>query len=180
MELVIKSKNLEIPEAAKQYIQRKFSTIDRHLGTIAEAEVMVAKEMTKARGDRYVVQVTISSKGPLIRGEERGPDLFVAVDNVSDVIDRQIERYKGRRYNKGKGAASVRSETPSPQEIEPIGNVVRVKRFPVKPMDAEEAVEQMELLGHDFFLFLNDASGQFNVVYRRKDGDYGLIEPEMS
>jgi len=180
MELVIKGKNTEISEKVRQYIDRKFSRLDRHLNTITEAEVAIATEMTKSRQDRYVVQVTLSSKGNLIRGEERGVDLFAAIDSVSDVLDRQIERYKGRLHNKGRGSSPLKAELPLTAEAEQRGRVVKVKRFTVKPMDAEEAVEQMELLGHDFFLFLNSASGQFNVLYRRNDGDYGLIEPEMA
>jgi len=180
MELVIKGKNTEISEQVRQYIDRKLGRLDRHLHTIAEAEVAIAREMTKSRQDRYVVQVTLSSKGSLIRGEERGVDIFAAIDSVSDVLDRQIERYKGRLYNKGRGSSPLKAELPLADEAEQRGRVVKVKRFMVKPMDAEEAVEQMELLGHDFFLFHNSASGQFNVLYRRKDGDYGLIEPEMA
>ena len=180
MELAIKGKNTEIPEAVKQYIEKKFGRLDRHLGITAEAEVMISTEMTKSQQDRYVVQVTINSKGTLIRGEERGLDLFVAIDSVADVINRQIERYKGRLYNKGRGTSPLKAETITPPETEQPGKVVKVKRFPVKPMDTEEAVEHMELLGHNFFLFLNSASGQFNVVYRRNDSDYGLIEPELS
>ena len=180
MELVIKGKNTEISEQVRQYIDRKLGRLDRHLHTIAEAEVAIAREMTKSRQDRYVVQVTRNSKGTIIRGEERGIDLFAAIDSVTDVLNRQIERYKGRRYNKGRGTSPSKAELPMATEIEQPGRVVRVKRFMVKPMDPEEAVEQMELLGHDFFLFFNSASGQFNVLYRRKDGDYGLIEPEMA
>ncbi|GAG22527.1 unnamed protein product, partial [marine sediment metagenome] len=167
MELVIKGKNTEISEKVRQYIDRKFSRLDRHLNTITEAEVAIATEMTKSRQDRYVVQVTLSSKGSLIRGEERGVDLFAAIDSVSDVLDRQIERYKGRLHNKGRGSSPLKAELPLTAEAEQRGRVVKVKRFTVKPMDAEEAVEQMELLGHDFFLFLNSGSGQFNVLYRR-------------
>lgn len=179
MELVIKGKNMEISEAVKQYIDRKLGRLDRHLRTITEAEVAIAREMTKSRQHRYVVQVTLNSKGTLLRGEERGMDLFAAIDSVSDVLDRQIERYKGRLYHKGRGTSPLKAETSLAPETEQPGRVVKVKRFPVKPMDAEEAVEQMELLGHDFFLFFNSASGQFNVLYRRKGGDYGLIEPEL-
>jgi len=180
MELVIKGKNTEISEAVKRHIERKLGRLDRHLRTITEAEVAIVREMTKSQEDRYVLQVTLNSKGTLIRGEERGGDLFAAVDSVADVLNRQIERYKGRLYNKGRGTSPLKAEIPLAPEIEQPRRVVKVKRFSVKPMDAEEAVEQMELLGHDFFLFFNSASGQFNVLYRRKDGDYGLIEPELA
>jgi len=180
MELVIKGKNTEISERVKQYIERKLGRLDRHLNTVSEAEVAIAKEMTKLREDRYVVQVTLNAKGTLIRGEERGGDLFAAVDSVADALNRQIERYKGRLYNKGRGTSPLKAEPSPAPEADQSGSVVRVKRYPVKPMDADEAVEQMELLGHDFFFFFNSASGQYNVLYRRKDGDYGLIEPELA
>jgi putative sigma-54 modulation protein len=180
MELVIKGKNTEISEAVRQYVERKMGKLDRHLRTITEAEVAIGREMTKSRGDRYVVQATLNSKGTLIRGEERGVDLYAAIDSVADVLNRQIERYKGRRYNKGRGISPLKAELPLDAETEKLGRVVKVKRFMVKPMDLDEAVEQMELLGHDFFFFFNSASGQFNVLYQRKDGDYGLIEPDMA
>lgn len=180
MELVIKGKNTEVSELLERYIERKLGRLDRRLRTIAGAEVTIARDTAKSQGDRYVVQVTLNSKGTLIRGEERGGDLFAAVDSVADVLTRQIERYKGRLYNKGRGTSPLKAEPHMTPEAEQPGSVVKVKRFPVKPMDADEAVEQMELLGHDFFLFFNSASGQFNVLYRRKDGDYGLIEPELA
>jgi len=179
MELVIKGKNTEISEQVRHYVERKIGKLDRHLPSIVEAEVVISRERSKAPHQRYVVQATLNSKGTLLRGEERGVDLFAAIDSVSGVLHRQIERYKGKLYYKGRGTSPLKGETLSPGTELP-ARVVRVKRFVVKPMSPEEAVEQMELLGHDFFLFFNPASGKFNVLYRRKDGDYGLIEPELA
>lgn len=189
MELVIKGKNLEVEEAAQEYIRSKISKLERHLPDIGEVKVEVSQEMTKAVESRYVVQVTINSHGTLLRGEERASNITAAVDNVVDVLNRQIERFKGKLYR------SKRRRTPPPQKqlaaeltepeeeeamVEERREIVRVKRFPVKPMSPEEAVEQMELLSHNFFLFFNSENERFSLLYRRSDGNYGLIEPEFA
>lgn len=184
MELLIKGKNMVVPEAVRSYAQRKIGKLDRHLPHITQAEVVFFKERTRSQGEQQVVQVTINSNGTILRGEERAVDLFAAIDAVAGVMERRIERYKGRLYERGKNASP--DEIPASFEFEGNaeedrpGRVVKVKRFAMKPMSEEEAVEQMELLDHDFFFFFNADRGQFNVLYRRRDGDYGLIEPELT
>jgi len=126
-----------------------------------------------------VVQVTIDSGGTLLRGEERAEDLFAAIDKVATIMGRQIEHYKGKLYEKRRGSSLARSEPSEEIETRPQRKVVKVKRFAVKPMSVAEATDQMELLGHDFFLFFNDDTEKLNLLYRRKDGNYGLIEPEL-
>jgi len=124
--------------------------------------------------------VTVDSSGILLRGEGRGEDLFTAIDRVAEVMERQIEHYKGKLYEKGRGSSLARSGFS--EEVageQPLGKVVKVKRFAVKPMSVDEAIGQMELLGHDFFLFFNADNEELNLLYRRKDGNYGLIEPEL-
>ena len=181
MELQITGQNLEISEAVRRYIQRKLGKINRHLPNITAAKVEIVEEKTKSPQQRYVAQVTIDNSSTVLRGEERGGDLFTAIDKAAEVMDRQIEHYKGKLYDKGRGNSPARNETDEEAETSPPSpRVVKVKRFTVKPMSVAEAIDQMELLSHDFFLFFNADSEQVNVLYRRKDGNYGLIEPGAS
>ena len=180
MELQITGKNMELLPAVRHYIERKLGKLNRHLPNITEAKIEISKEKTKSPQQRFVVQVTIDSSGTLLRGEERGEDLFAAIDKAAEVMNRQIEHYKGKLYKKGRGSSFAKGgfseETVAEQ---PLGKVVKVKRFAVKPMSVDEAIDQMELLGHDFFLFFNADSQGLNLLYRREDGNYGLIEPEL-
>ena len=179
MELRVSGKHTEITDSVHSYVEKKLGKIGRHFPNLTEVEVEIGTESTRSRQHRYVVQMTVNSKGTLLRGEERAPDVFAAINKVAGVMDRQIQRYKGRLYEKGKGFSPVRESIPAESgESEP-GRVVRTKRFQVKSMPPEEAAEQMEFLGHNFYFFLNSTTGEFNVLYRRRDGDYGLIEPEM-
>ena len=180
MEPQITGKNIELSPAVLRYIERKLGKLSRHLPNIIESKVELFEEKTRSPQQRFVVQVTIDSSGTLLRSEGEGEDLFTAIDKVAAIMERQIERYKGKRYNKGRGSSLARGGFK--EEIEPAPpprKVVRVKRFAVKPMSVAEAVDQMELLGHDFFLFFNADSEKLNLLYRRKDGNYGLIEPEL-
>ncbi len=180
MELQITSKNIDLSPAVRRYIERKLGKLGRHLPNIIESKVEIFEEKTKSRQQHYVAQVTIESSGTLLRGEERGENLLTAIDKVAAIMNRQIERYKGKLYEKGKGSSFTRSEFREEVEATPPSRkVVRVKRFAVKPMSVAEATDQMELLEHDFFLFFNADAGELNLLYRRKDGNYGLIEPEL-
>ncbi len=180
MELQITGKNLELLPAVRRYIERKLGKLGRHLPNITESKVEISEEKTKSPQQRFVVQVTIDSSGTLLRGEERGEGLFTAIDRVAEVMERQIEHYKGKLYEKGRGSSLARSGfSEEVTEEQPRGEVVKTKRFAVKPMPVDEAIGQMELLGHDFFLFFNADSEELNLLYRRKDGNYGLIEPEL-
>ncbi|HEY49727.1 MAG TPA: ribosome-associated translation inhibitor RaiA [Dehalococcoidia bacterium] len=187
MELMIKGKNLDVEEEAEKYIRNKFKKLERRLPDIQDAQVELSRENTKAVENRYVVQVTITSRGTLLRGEERAPNLFAAVDSVVDVLNRQIERFKGKLYHSKKRIkpsikqlAAEQAASEAEEKAEEKKGIVKVKRFPVKPMSPEEAVEQMELLSHDFFLFYNAENDHFSLLYRRGDGNYGLIEPELA
>jgi putative sigma-54 modulation protein len=178
MELQITGKNIELTPTLRQLIGRKLGKLSRHLPNILEQKVEIYQEKTKSPEQQFVVQVTIDSNGTLLRGVERGEDLPRAINKVTAVMDRQIERYKGKLYEKGRGNSLARGESRK-RVARPSKKVVKVKRFVVKPLSVTEAIDQMELLGHDFFLFFNAASGELNLLYRRKDGDYGLIEPEL-
>ena len=180
MELQITGKNIELSPPVRSYIERKLSKLSRHLPNIIESVVEITEEKTKSPRQHFVVQVTVNSNGTLLRGEERGEDLFTAVDKVVAVMNRQIEHYKGKLYKKGRGSSFARGEFS--QEVEtapPPKRVIKVKRFAIKPMSVDEAIDQMELLGHDFFLFFNADTEELNLLYRRKDGNYGLITPEL-
>jgi len=185
MELQIFSKNMELTPAIQNYVQKRISKLARFLPNITEAKVEIHEENTKSPQSRFVAQVTLNSKGVLLRGEERGEIVRVAVSAVAEALERQIERYKGKLYEKGRGVslarkAAVLEGTAESEAFEDSPRVVRVKRFAVKPMSVAEAAEQMELLGHSFFLFVNTDNGALSLLYRRNDGNYGLIEPELA
>ena len=180
MELQITGQNIELSPAVRRYVERKLGRLNRHLPNIVTSRVEIIAEKTKSPQQHYLVQVTLDSGGTLLRGEERGEDLFTAIDKVAAIMDRQIEHYKGKLYEKGRGNSLARSEFMEEVKMtEPSRKVVKVKRFTVKPMSVAEAIDQMELLGHDFFLFFNANTEEINLLYRRKDGNYGLIEPEL-
>ncbi len=187
MDLVIKGKNLDVPENARDYIEKKAQKFDRHLQSISKAKVEVSEEDTRSRENRYVVEVTVDSNGSFLRGEERGPDIFTAVDAVATVIEKQIRRYKDRIQGKKRSRTRISKVADAAEEAESTiddddreeGTLIKFKRFTVEPMSPEESVDQMELLGHDFYIFFNADSERFAVVYKRSAGDYGLIEPEL-
>ena len=180
MELQITGQNIELSPAVRRYIGRKLGKLNRHLPNIVVSKVEVVEEKTKSPEQRYVVQMTLDSSDTLLHGEERGKDLFEAIDKVAEVMSRQIEHYKGKLYKKGRGSSLARGEFSEEAEVAPPSpSVVKVKRFVVKPMSIAEATDQMELMGHDFFLFFNADTEVINLLYRRRDGNYGLIEPEL-
>jgi putative sigma-54 modulation protein len=186
MELLVVGKNFEITQSVRDYLTKKINKLIRHLPDIDEAKVEIHEEKTKSPEHRVSVQVTIKNRGTLLRGEERSANVHTAIDAVIDVLERRIERYKGKFNKRGRGTY-LAQQIPAVSEKEVANKktglmpeLVRVKRFAVKSMTVEEATEQMELLSHDFFLFVNSESGELNLVYRRKDGDYGLIETELT
>jgi putative sigma-54 modulation protein len=180
MQLTIQGKNIEVTDRLEEYIEKKVGKLDRYLPNITEARMELAVEGAKSAKDRQVAQLTVRGKGTLLRAEERTADMFTSIDAVVDKMYRQIVRYKGKRYGRGRGPGEVPPVETEEVEEEESPRIVRTKRFQVAPMDEEEAVEQMELLGHDFFVFFNVNTNEVNVIYRRKDGNYGLIEPELA
>jgi putative sigma-54 modulation protein len=193
MEMEIRGKKLQLSKAVENYVTKKMSKLTHLLPSIVETKVEISKEKAKSPTNRYVVQVTVKSDGVLIRAEERQADVYAAIDAADDVIRKQIGRFKGKYYLRNRRAArqrkelgvAVAAETGAELETEMEWKrvpdvIVKAKRFPVKLMSVEEASVQMELLGHDFFIFLNADNNSFNVLYRRKDGAYGLIEPEVA
>ena len=182
MDLKIIGRGIEITDRLNDYVEKKIGRLDRYLPSITEAWVELSVEGTRAAADSQVCQVTVRVNGTILRAEERSDDMFTSIDAVLDKMYRQIARYKGKRQNRWRGAGVQIEPLPLEIEEEPEeeeSRIVRYKRFAMAPMTPEEAVEQMELLGHDFFVFYNADEGQINVVYRRKDGDYGVIQPEL-
>ncbi len=182
MDLKIAGRGIEITDRLNDYVEKKIGRLDRYLPSITEAWVELSVEGTRAAADSQVCQVTVRVNGTILRAEERSDDMFTSIDAVLDKMYRQIARYKGKRQNRWRGAGVQIEPLPLEIEEEPEeeeSRIVRYKRFAMAPMTPEEAVEQMELLGHDFFVFYNADEGQINVVYRRKDGDYGVIQPEL-
>ena len=174
MNIIISGKNMEVGDVLRKYVEKKVQKLNRYLPTASEARVELAVEGTKDAEHSQVAQITLKSKGTILRSEERSSDIFASVDAALDKMHRQIIRYKEKRYRRGR---APEKGLPLLEEEE-IPHIVRTKHFPVRPMGEEEAIEQMELLGHDFFIFFNATTGQVNVLYRRRDGNYGLIEPE--
>ncbi len=174
MEIQVFARNLEITPRLREYVEKKVSKLDRYLD-IDEARVDLAVENTRSNAHRQVAQLTVRTRGTILRAEERASDMFTAVDTALDKMKRQISRYKSRRQDRRR-----RGEVEAPPEEEvTTGEIVRVKRFEVVPMTPAEAIEQMELLGHQFFVFFDPDEGGISVVYRRRDGNYGLIVPEV-
>ncbi|HEY51860.1 MAG TPA: ribosome-associated translation inhibitor RaiA [Caldilineae bacterium] len=185
MKLIIQAHNVELTDWLEQYVEKKIGRLDRYLPDIDEARVELREEQTRSASDRAIAQVTLRSRRTILRAEERSGDMFASIDAVSDKLERRIARFKGKTARNSKRAvAQVNSlqevVAATTEEEEPAGNrIARVKHFEVQPMDAEEAIEQMELLGHDFYVFLNADTGTINVVYRRREDDYGLLQPEI-
>ena len=189
MELEIRGRNLELNESARDYIGKKIDRLARHLPDITTATVDLSGVNARDQASRVVVQVTLNMDGTVLRGEDTGATATTAVDSAMKVMDRRVERYKGNAYKsiqsrrrdggsiRTAGVPSEESAPGTPEDIEE-GKAVWVKQFQVKPMTLEEAASNMELLGHNFFLFLNAESGDHNVLYQHRDGNYGLIQPE--
>ncbi len=181
MELQIAGTNTEITPAAQRYIERKVVKLNKHLPGIIDIKVEISDEKTKSPLQRYLVGITVNSgvAGTVFHGEERGEDLFKAVDRVVAVMKRQLERHKGKLYDRGRSSAMARGKYPRAEQPVAEKKVVKTKHFIVEPMVLDEAIESMERLGHDFFLFIDADSQEVRLLYRRSDGNYGVIEPEF-
>lgn len=178
MEVSVFTRKLEMTPRLRDYVESKVGKLDRYLPTIDEARIDLEVEDTRSDSDRQVAQLTVWTRGTILRAEERTGDMFASIDAVLDKMYRQIARYKGKRQDRWHAAAE-QLPVEEPVEEESEGEIARVKRFEVRPMTTGEAIEQMELLGHHFFLFLNAEEGAINAVYKRRDGDYGLLQPQI-
>ena len=183
LEIQVYGRNMEVTDRLFEYVTKKVAKLDRYLSDLEEARVELAfVKSARSAGDRQVAQVTVRGKGYLLRSEERSDDIFAAVDSALDKMQRQMERFKGKRQRgrgDGKNAAQVTTQAAPVVETER-SLIVRRKKFLLAPMDEAEALEQMSNLSHeDFFIFYNPATNSVNVLYRRREGDYGLIETEI-
>ncbi|MBC7545700.1 MAG: ribosome-associated translation inhibitor RaiA [Candidatus Sericytochromatia bacterium] len=184
MNLVIKGKNVDVTAALRDYVEKKLGTLDKYSHHIQECNVELSVHRNPRITDPQIVEVTIYAAGAVIRAEEAAADMYSAIDLVSDKIARQLKRYEQKKMHNHSGRlktsiALASTGTGMSEEEEAIARqFVKNKRLTVKPMNVEDAASQMELLGHNFYAFRNNETEEINIVYQRRDGDYGIIEPE--
>ncbi len=180
MKINVRGKNIDATPSLVEYAHKKIGKLDKHFDENTDVQVV----MSIIR-DEHIVEVTVNLNGLILRGEETTGDMYASIDQVVDKLERQVKKYK-TRMNKSMRQKGLRQmseehaalEAEAREEEEETPRVVRTKRFPLKPMNVEEAILQMDLLGHNFFVFANAETEAISVIYKRKDGNYGLIEPE--
>jgi putative sigma-54 modulation protein len=182
MEIELLSRHVELTDKVRDYVDKKIGRLDRYLPDIKATRVELSHGTKRSRGEVYKAQITTWVDSAVLRAEEMEGDLYAAIDLASDKLHRQIERYRGRRLDRwhesGRDMLESGVDDESPADSD--SDLVRRKSFAMHPMDEREAIEQLDLLGHDFYLFMHHRTGLVNVVYRRKDGGYGLIEPVIA
>jgi putative sigma-54 modulation protein len=176
MKFIVSGKNIEVTEALREKVEKKLGRMERFFNPGTEVHVTMSVE-----NRRQIVEITIPFNGVLLRAEESNGDMYTSIDKSMDILEGQIRKYKSRIEKKLFENAYEPDNFLSTDEVEEETefNIVRTKRFAIKPMDVEEAILQMNLLGHQFFMFSNADTNEVNVVYKRKAGNYGLIEPEF-
>jgi putative sigma-54 modulation protein len=194
MQLIVQGRHVEVTDWIREYVEKKVGKLERYLPQVAEARVELAHNATRSAQDRYTVQITAWANGNILRAEESTGDIFAAIDATSDKMYRQIRRFKGRRFHsKRRAAANASAEAEmasmildaeearegTDEETEELGNIVRRKEFILEPMSEEDATAQLELLGHDFFVYYDLDVRAINVIYRRRDGQLGLLQPRV-
>ena len=178
MKFIIIGKNIDVTPGLKQAVESKLGKLERYFTPDTEIHVTLSVQR-----EHQKIEVTIPVKGGLIRSEQESTDMYVSIDLVEEVIERQLRKYKNKLIARHQESGNFKQEFFENQDVvEDDGEIriVRTKKFGIKPMFPEDACVQMELLGHDFFVFCNAQTDEVNVVYRRKDGSFGLIEPEFS
>ena len=178
MRLQVKGKNVEISDSIRRYAEDKMRKLDRQLHELTQVELELRVERNPSISANQVAEVTVWTKGPTLRVTEASTDMKASIDQLTEKLLRQVEHYRAKRRRKqirGNGTPPGGSMSTPDEETGP--QIVKTKQFSMKPMSAEEAALQLDLVGHDFFVFRSDESGEVNVIYRRKDGGYGLIEP---
>lgn len=181
MQVIVKGRNTHVTSELKEYAEEKVNRSVRYFDQIIKMEVEMMVEKNPSISDNHLVEITAFTKGSVIRAKEASTDMYASIDGAADKLERQIKKAKGKIYHSSQkrlvglshqAAESIEEEAAS---IEP--QIVKTKSFAIKPITLTEAIAEMELLGHDFYVFTNSQNEQVNVVYRRKDGNYGLIEP---
>lgn len=176
MRFIITGRNLEVTEGLRSAVENKLGKLEKYFDKDVDINVTLSVEK-----ERQKIEVTIPVKGSIIRSEQTSSDMYVSIDLVEEVIERQLKKYKNKIIQSKQAVASAFTQDylDNDYEEESEIKIVRSKRFGIKPMDPEEACVQMELLGHNFYVFSNAETGEVNVVYKRKGNTYGLIEPEL-
>ncbi|SRR6266545_1205040 len=177
MRLQVKGRNVEVSEQIRTYAEEKLGKLDRHLADPTRVELELAVERNPSIAGNHIAEATIWTKGPVLRARESSSDMKASIDQLVDKLERQVKRYREKRRGGRRHAESLPAEPAPVTTTEEGPMIVKTKQFAVKPMSADEAVLQLELIGHDFYVFRNADSDEVNVVYRRRDGNYGLIEP---
>jgi putative sigma-54 modulation protein len=175
MRFEIRGKNIEVTDALKEYTTKRLSKLEKYFDDSRDAQVAMSVE-----GDRHKVEVTIPLNGIILRGEEASEDMYSSIDLVEEKLEKQLDKYKTKLNKSHRASGLKKALLDNPAGINTPADkfkIVRTKRFALKPMDEEEAIMQMNLLGHNFFVFFNANTDEVNVVYKRKDCNYGLIEP---
>jgi putative sigma-54 modulation protein len=179
MRLQVKGKNVEVSEAIRTYAEEKLGRLDRQLADPTRVELELAVEKNPSIADNHVAEGTIWTKGPVLRAKEASTDMRASIDLLTDKLERQVTRYREKRQRRSHRGNGTVPEPSVPIALDekhgPL--IVKTKQFALRPMTPEEAVLELELVGHDFFVFRNGETEQINVVYRRQDAGYGLIEP---
>lgn len=178
MKFNIRGERIEVTEALKEYVEKKLSKLERYFETPPTTDVNVTLSVVKGL---QAVEVTIPLTGVMLRAEEKNSDMYASIDLVIDKLERQIRKHKTKVNRKIRQEGGIRDilkvDAPAFYEDEDDYELVRTKQFMLKPMDIDEAILQMNMVGHSFFVFANSNTEQVNVVYKRNDGKYGLIEP---
>ncbi|MBQ8325946.1 MAG: ribosome-associated translation inhibitor RaiA [Lachnospiraceae bacterium] len=175
MKFIIIGKNIDVTEGLKSAVQDKIGKLEKYFTPDTEVHATLSVEK-----DKQKIEVTIPIKGNIIRAEQASSDMYVSIDLVEEIIERQLKKYKNKLINKQQNKESFQQAFVENDYMEEDDvQIVRTKKFDIKPMYAEDACVQMELLGHGFFVFVNAETDQVNVVYKRKGNTYGLIEPEI-
>ncbi len=170
MNINVRGKNIEVTDALREYVEKRVGKLEKYFDNLEDIQVTLLVEK-----ERHRVEVTAPVNGIILRGEEETPDMYSSIDLVVEKLEKQINKYKTRLAKRIR-STGFRDIPPDAKEEE--HTLIRNKRFAVKPMDVEEAIMQMNLIGHNFYVFANSDTEDINVVYKRKDGNYGLIEPE--
>jgi putative sigma-54 modulation protein len=188
VKLIVKGRNVELTEGLTSYAEEKIGRISRYVFEGATCDVELSTEKNPSIADNQVCEVTVHTKGPVIRAREASTDMYASIDLAAAKLERQVKKYRGRQQQKhalghreaviAMGLRPLEDLDSQDDEADTAPRIVKTKQFLVKPMTPEEAALQLELVGHDFFVFTNSESQETAVVYRRRDGDYGLIEPQ--
>ena len=174
MKFVYASKDMAVSDSLKSRVEKKLSKLERYFREEPEATIRFKVQ----KGARNIVEITVNAAGVILRAEESSNDMYLSIDHAVDKLESQIRRHR-TKLEKRIRTAELEPVAEAPVYEEQSYDIVRTKKFAVKPMSVEDAITQMELLGHDFFLFMNEESESMNVLYRRHDGTYGLLQPDI-